>query len=194
MTGQTHLGGEFIPPQTLRLWTGLLVLISVGIGIPWFLWGQRRPLADVFVGPHPVRDAGLALMLGVICAFLASRLFPRIHSLARVLYLVQEMLGITRLDTGTLVIMALGAGVSEEIIFRGILQPYLGVWGTAFLFGLAHPLSPSYTVYAAIAGLLLGYLALWTHALLGPIVCHAVYDGLLLLWLKRSPMRRRGNI
>ncbi len=193
MTGQIHSRGGSIPPHTLRLWTGLLVAISLFIGIPWFTWGQQRSLADVFIGQTPERDIGLGLLTGTLCAFLAWWLLQRIPSLARVLYTIREAINLPALDTGTLIIMAMGAGVGEEIIFRGILQPYLGVWGTAVLFGLAHPLSPSYTVYAALAGLVLGYLALWTHALLAPMVCHAMYDGLLLMWLKRSSMEENGE-
>ncbi len=163
-----------------------MVAISLAIGIPWFIWGQQRSPTDVFIGATPGRDLGLGILTGVICAVLAWLLLWRIPSLAQVLYTIREILNLPTLDRETLLMMAVGAGIGEEIIFRGILQPHLGVWGTAVLFGLAHPLSPSYTVYAALAGLVLGYLALWTHALLAPIACHAVYDGLLLIWLKRS--------
>ena len=34
--------------------------------------------------------------------------------------------------------VALAAGFSEELLFRGALQPVLGIWATSILFVLAH--------------------------------------------------------
>jgi membrane protease YdiL (CAAX protease family) len=36
------------------------------------------------------------------------------------------------------VALAVGAGVGEEILFRGALQPVLGIWFTSFFFALIH--------------------------------------------------------
>lgn len=43
------------------------------------------------------------------------------------------------IDTvGEWLILALATGISEEILFRGALQPVLGLWPTALIFALAH--------------------------------------------------------
>lgn len=43
------------------------------------------------------------------------------------------------IDTvGEWLILALATGISEEILFRGALQPILGLWPTALIFALAH--------------------------------------------------------
>ena len=61
------------------------------------------------------------------------------------------------------------APVTEEILFRGLLQetvaPYgkkIAIWGAALLFGLYHG-NPIQTPYAILVGLVLGYVALEYH-------------------------------
>jgi membrane protease YdiL (CAAX protease family) len=94
-----------------------------------------------------------------------------------------------------LAVISLFAGVGEELLFRGLIQPVLGEWfsptvgliGASLLFGLAHPLTTGYAVVTALAGLYLGSLFLATDNLLVPIVTHAVYDFLALWYLVRRP-------
>lgn len=73
-------------------------------------------------------------------------------------------------------VLAVSSAVGEEILFRGALQPLLGFWITALLFGLLHGGSSRrfrlWTVFAMAAGLLLGWLATYTENLLAPILCH----------------------
>ena len=96
-----------------------------------------------------------------------------------------------------LAIIALLAGLGEEALFRGVVQAVTADWigGTAgawaglamasLLFGLVHLITPAYGVFAALMGLYLGLLWLWTGNLLAPIVAHAVYDFLALVYLRR---------
>ncbi|MCP4426994.1 MAG: CPBP family intramembrane metalloprotease [Chloroflexi bacterium] len=39
---------------------------------------------------------------------------------------------------GEWIVVALGAGIGEELLFRGALQPIFGLWFTSFLFAVAH--------------------------------------------------------
>ncbi len=55
----------------------------------------------------------------------------------------------------------------------------------SILFGLAHPLTTGYAVMAAIFGVYLGLLWLWSGNLLVAITAHAIYDFLALLYLVR---------
>jgi hypothetical protein len=90
-----------------------------------------------------------------------------------------------------LAVISLFAGVGEELLFRGLIQTALGGWfspavglmGASLLFGLAHPLTTGYAVVTALAGLYLGSLLLASDNLLVPIITHAVYDFLALLYL-----------
>lgn len=85
------------------------------------------------------------------------------------------------------------AGACEEALFRGALQGALQGWlgpapalvTASVVFGLAHPLSRAYVVLTALMGLVLGGLWLATGNLLAPILTHAVYDFLALVWFLR---------
>ena len=97
-----------------------------------------------------------------------------------------------------LALVALLAGLGEETLFRGVIQPalaaHLPLWAalavTAALFGLAHWITPTYALLAGIVGAYLGGLLLVSGNLLAPIVAHALYDLValtLLVRLKPAP-------
>jgi hypothetical protein len=116
---------------------------------------------------------------------------------------------LTPLTAPEMLVLALTAGIGEELLFRGWLQNWLiriaetstaGLpeWGCACFgwmvssvaFGLAHPISRTYVLLAALIGLVLGALYLLTGSLLSSILAHAVYDAILLLmWRRRFPER-----
>lgn len=89
------------------------------------------------------------------------------------------------------------AGLGEEAMFRGVLQPGLaslwGIWpsllAVSLLFGMAHMMTPAYFLMATLMGAFLGGVMLFTQNLLAPIVAHAMYDFLVLCYLLRLPKR-----
>jgi uncharacterized protein len=95
-----------------------------------------------------------------------------------------------------LALMAVAAGVGEEMLFRGVLQGAfsrrfgLGLgWGiVSLLFGLLHPYTPSYIVIAALLGAYLGGVMIYNGNLLTVMVTHALYDFVaLVLVLREKP-------
>jgi hypothetical protein len=100
-----------------------------------------------------------------------------------------------------LLVISLAAGVGEELLFRGyaqaglagLLVPPFGPWAAlllaSLLFGVCHWISSAYAVVATGMGLLLGGLLMATGSLLAPIVAHALYDFLALLYLTRAARR-----
>ncbi len=80
-----------------------------------------------------------------------------------------------------MILLALLAGVSEEVFFRGILQREVGVVLASVLFGLCHALSTSYVVWAILVGGYFGWLAQWEGHFWVPIIAHATVD-LVGLW------------
>lgn len=94
-------------------------------------------------------------------------------------------------------LIALLAGIGEEGIFRGILQgalseitsPVTALTVASVVFGLLHFITPTYAVLAGILGFYLGWLYLVSGNLVVPIVVHALYDFIALLYLMR--WRRR---
>jgi membrane protease YdiL (CAAX protease family) len=92
------------------------------------------------------------------------------------------------LDLAGIVVLALLSAAGEELLFRGLLQPWMGLWPQALLFGLVHQMpGPSrwiWVSWALLVGLALGALFEVTGSLLGPIAAHALVNGLNLNYLK----------
>jgi len=90
-------------------------------------------------------------------------------------------------------LIALSAGVGEEMLFRGVFQSALGastgvVSGlvvSSLLFGLLHPISLPYALVSCAMGMYLGGLFLITDNLLAAIVTHGLYDFTLMAYLLR---------
>jgi len=86
----------------------------------------------------------------------------------------------------SIVVVGILAGVAEEILFRAALQPWIGIWWTSLLFGLAHSGTArlhegfslgkmAYLVFAVGAGVLLGLLY-ESAGLFASMAAHASYD------------------
>lgn len=86
--------------------------------------------------------------------------------------------------------VALMAGISEELLFRGVIQgglsDVLGLLGAlavaSLLFGLAHAVTRIYFLMTCLMGLYLGWLYLATGNLLVPVLVHFLYDWIVLSW------------
>ena len=146
---------------------------------------------------------GAAAALPIFAAFLLAHLFP-LGPLKRIKRFLVEVLGppLSACRWYDLLLLAGLAGLAEEILFRGLLQPWLeqslgsrtaGLIGSNIVFGLAHLITPVYALAAAIIGLYLGFLldATGQRSLLVPIVTHAVYDYLAFLVVRRAYRQRR---
>ncbi len=109
-----------------------------------------------------------------------------------------ELRPVARSMDGTfIVLLALASAFGEELLFRGLLQPWLGLVPQALLFGVVHQMrGPSRWVWVAWAtavGLLLGVLYRLTGSLVGPIGLHALVNAVNLQYLRShdaEPRRR----
>lgn len=98
--------------------------------------------------------------------------------------------------------VALLAGVGEELLFRGVIQAQLVEWTNpvaglvlaSLIFGAAHALSKLYFLLATLIGLYLGWLLQRYGELVTPIIAHALYDFLALVYLSKRCGRGRHNI
>jgi len=147
-------------------------------GLASLLWGLAGtvPLYLLFVLSYRLPLGGLR----AIKRFLIDRLGPILHACRWMDLLYLSVL----------------AGFTEEVLFRGLLQPLAeSRWGWAaglassnLLFALAHCITPLYALLAGLTGAYLG-LALdfgGERNLLTPMVIHAVYDFLAFLAVARS--------
>jgi uncharacterized protein len=86
-----------------------------------------------------------------------------------------------------LVLVAMVSGFCEEILFRGVMQPKLGLPTASFIFALLHCPSPrffSYGIWVFVVGLLLGWSFSATGNLWVPISAHCVSNIASLLFLR----------
>lgn len=94
-----------------------------------------------------------------------------------------------RLDGAGIVAIAALSAVAEELVFRGLLLPWMGVLPQALLFGVAHaqlsgPSRWVWVAWASVVGFALGAIFQLTGSLLGPMLAHALINGLNLLYLQ----------
>ncbi len=122
----------------------------------------------------------------------------RVNSMQEIRTLLLETLGplLKNCNWADLFLLGAIAGVAEEILFRGTLQPWLeNAWGantglvlSNVIFGLVHAVTPLYALLAGLVGI---YLSLSMNYgdeknLLTPIVIHGVYDLLAFLMIMRN--------
>jgi uncharacterized protein len=95
------------------------------------------------------------------------------------------------------------AGISEELLFRGVMQvglqdwlgPPHGAWAailiTALLFALAHAVTREYALAAGLISIYLGWSLVLSGDLLVPMTAHGVYDFVALVYLTRAKRGER---
>ncbi len=198
-----HMDDDSLSPREFALlaaaFEGGLVVLAVGLG---WLSGQT-PLETFHWSISDVGKAAVATVppLGLLCLCMVCPLRP-FRNLARAVdeLLVPMFKGLRLLD---LAVISILAGLGEEMLFRGVIQQaimdwigtQLGMWialvVTAVLFGLAHRITNTYAVLAGFIGFFLGWIWLASGNLLVPIIVHAAYDFLALVYLvkfRRQPL------
>ena len=175
----------------------LAVVVEAGmgmlaLGLGWFfrlpVTGWIRPdVTGITLGL-----LGVLVLLGIL---LLCRRFP-VGPVGRPMRFVDATVKPFFLECRPvdLLVVALFAGVGEELLFRGLIQGGLARWwgewpalGVAsVVFGLAHCMTYGYAVFATVLGLLLGWLVLVTGDLTAAIVAHAGYDFAALLLLTKK--------
>ena len=161
----------------------LAVLVSAWRGdADVYRLDETRPALHLLVSPLLGLVAGLAVVAG-------SRLAVARWEWARVLHQsFRDLLG--PLTAREIAILAGASAVGEELIFRGALQPWVGIWPQAVVFALLH-IGPGrrfvpWTLWAFAVGVGFGYLADATGDLGGPIAAHFTINFLNLRYIARN--------
>lgn len=186
--------------QFLRLATwfeGGLILVAYAVG--WLV--SVDPLAHFVVEP----EALLWGVLGTLPLYLLFVLFYSVPlgGMQDIKRFLLDKLGpfLGGCRWPELLYLGFLAGVSEEILFRGFLQPWLerdwGWWGglvfSNMIFALVHWVTPLYALLAGLTGAYLGWALDFggERNLLAPILIHALYDFLAFLAVARTYRHRQ---
>lgn len=178
--------------QTACYFEGSLILLAIFLG----------SIADIDPFEHLVFSEK-AIFYGILGTIPPYMIFVTLNrmpyaSTQKIKQILIDTLGasLEKKSWADLLVLATIAGVSEEILFRGVIQPWMeNSWGmvaglvaSSLLFGLIHAATFLYAVIATAISLYLG-LCLDdgdTRNLVTPIVIHALYDFLAFLAIMKS--------
>jgi len=185
--------------KTACYFEGALILVAIVLG--WI--AGIDPFADLYFSENAV-IYGLFGTFPLILIFLALEHMPH-TSMQKIRQLLLETLGpsMYRYNWADLFILAAIAGVSEEVLFRGVIQPWMeNSWGMTagliasnVLFGLVHAITPLYAILATAVGIYLGLFLDYggERNLLTPIVIHSAYDFFAFLAIMNAYRATRLN-
>jgi len=103
---------------------------------------------------------------------------------------------------GTLLALAIASGTGEELLFRGLLVPTVGVLVSSLVFGVLHQIRGpgrwGWIAWATIMGLLFAVVFVATGSLVGPLVAHVAINQANMRFLRdndpRPPHRSLGGL
>lgn len=182
------------------------LLLSVLATIGALFWRWRSP----WVHPDPwleldpltshLYSGGIGLAFGGLVVVLTPPLVAR-WRWAQALH--EDLRPVARsMSPAAAVVVGPASGFFEELLFRGLLTPVLGLVPQALLFGLVHYMPGRsrwiWVAWATLMGLLLGALFQLTGSLVGPIATHSLINWLNLRFLRRhdpsAPRPRLGGL
>ena len=176
----------------------LVLAITVEGGLVLLAWGLGAALGvPAFERLHLSGEAvgwGL-LACAPMLAGLALALRSSWSPLVRLRRSMEEFVGLlSRCTLLDLALISALAGIGEEALFRGVMQtglaPSVGLPAavalTSIAFGMAHYLTLTYAAYATLVSVYLGLLLIGYGNLLVPVVAHAAYDFVALVYLTRQ--------
>ena len=161
---------------------GALILVAIALG--WMV--AINPFEFIIFDEQAVIN-GIIGTLPLCLIFIALNQLE-IESLKKIRQVLHQTLGpsLYKHHWTDLFVLAAIAGISEEILFRGVLQPWMeNAWGmmagllvSSILFGLVHAVTILYFVMATAVSIYLGLYLDYdnTRNLLTPIIIHSLYD------------------
>lgn len=176
----------------------LLGSLLLAVSALW-AWGRAIPLKSALaLTPWGVALGVVVSLPALVGLFLlvgeTGRALPGGAGLQDSFGTIRDILG--PVAWWQIIVISAMAGLSEEVLFRGVVQWEVGIVAAAVIFGLCHPLGVGYVVYASVLGLYLGLAARLTGGLVAPILAHALYDAVGLWYLTRrwQPPGREGPL
>jgi hypothetical protein len=172
---------------------------AIGLTALLFAFILRIPLAPLL----DITASGLAfaavgiVLLGAVFFLVSRSSWPPFRRIREQLdAILPRFLGGASL--GAILLVAAVAGISEELLFRGVIQhgldlhaaTWIAVVAANIVFALAHLITPTYGVLALFMGAILSTVFLVSESLIAAALTHALYDfAALTYYLRRKEAR-----
>jgi hypothetical protein len=143
---------------------------------------DRGAVVGRLLGDRPLVGVAAGLAVGLAAVLVSRALVAAWRSARAAEDALAELIG--PLSGRACLALAAASALGEELLFRGVLQPWLGLWIASILFGAVHvpprrELRP-WPVMAAVMGLALGVLFDGTGGILAPVLAHATVNAVNL--------------
>jgi len=169
------------------------ILVEGFLAILFFAWAYLKDYRYEIVPSLSEITTGLIMVIPLLLinALLFGSPFRKVPFFKSFRYLKDRIVKPLADELGCITALAIAifAGVGEELFFRGLCQLELGMVLANVLFALLHfgvAIKQFFTVavvYFGI-GMFFSYLTVEYHSLWVPIITHATYDYLILIYMK----------
>lgn len=169
--------------------SGLLVLVGFGLSV---LVHRANPFLhpDPFWDLEPLTRELASATTGVLFALFVvvfTRVAVRRTSWARRLH--QDLRPVAQqLSPSLVLLLAALSSLGEELLFRSLLVPWIGIVPQAVVFGLFHQVPGRsrwvWVAWAGIAGLVFGGIYELFGSLTGPVLSHGLINAVNLTFLR----------
>lgn len=190
------------PHSVRRVVAGMSLSVTLALtalALVLRLWWHGESFGSLF---HPERVWERSLLgaaIGVVVGAAAVVTVWTLPVFANFRFLVREGFEGIEPRVPDLLFVSAAAGWGEELFFRGILQPKIGLWATALAFVVGHGVMgvrsrgrAAFAVTLFGAGVGLGYL-FRAQGLEAAMCAHACYDATILVILYMLMARRRAR-
>ena len=155
-------------------------------------YSETVDLAASLIGKAPFWQQLVAgLVVGIVSAVIAQWIVTR-PFMRKINSEYASLIGNFKMNWSEILFLSMCAGIGEEILFRGAIQPYMGIFLTSFIFVAIHGyMNPRnwrlsvYGLYMLMVICVLGYLSV-TMGLITAIIGHTIIDVYLLYRLQKT--------
>ena len=171
----------------------LSILTLIGfpaVGLAIHLVFTNTPFLSIFISKSNLLiEILVGGITGLIIGYLGW-LIIAMKFMKSVLKKYKRLITVSEIDVQLIFFISFCAGVGEEILFRGVIQPLAGIWITSIVFvaihGYLHPMNWRISIYGVFLTLsiaFIGYLSNWL-GLCTAITAHMIIDVILFYKLK----------
>ena len=172
--------------KTIMLLALVTLVVFGGVGALLIPYVRDMKFLEFMSG---IEKYWLQLTIGIIFGIITAKAgwqIIELPKLADTKTFFTNLIKPLKLNSGQIIFISICAGVGEELLFRGAVQPMLGIWITSILFVLLHgylnPFNLPLTLYGIYMVLVIGVMGLMTEyfGILAAMIAHTLIDIILL--------------